>query len=103
MRISDWSSDVCSSDLSETACAVSLKFHRNIPAPDATEQAKRMEANELLECGEHYHQPTAHTKKTLISIAADRKSVVYGKSVSVRLDLGGRRIIKKKTNRHINK
>src|SRR3546814_13721984 len=28
--------------------------------------------------------------------AADRKSVVYGKSVSVRVDLGGRRIIKKK-------
>src|SRR3546814_14500384 len=26
----------------------------------------------------------------------DRKSVVYGKSVSVRVDLGGRRIIKKK-------
>src|SRR3546814_16700393 len=28
--------------------------------------------------------------------AADRKSVVEGKSVSVRVDLGGRRIIKKK-------
>src|SRR3546814_11356318 len=31
---------------------------------------------------------------------ADRKSVVSGKSVSVRVDLGGRRIIKKK-NKHI--
>src|SRR3546814_12224238 len=29
--------------------------------------------------------------------AADRKSAVSGKSVSVRVDLGGRRIIKKKT------
>src|SRR3546814_20028234 len=29
-------------------------------------------------------------------VAADRKSVVLGKSVSVRVDLGGRRIIKKK-------
>src|SRR3546814_17549103 len=29
----------------------------------------------------------------------DRKSVVSGKSVSVRVDLGGRRIIKKKKNR----
>src|SRR3546814_12066104 len=28
----------------------------------------------------------------------DRKSVVWGKSVSVRVDLGGRRIIKKKTH-----
>src|SRR3546814_19603172 len=32
---------------------------------------------------------------------ADRKSVVSGKSVSVRVDLGGRRIIKKK-NKHQN-
>src|SRR3546814_15089034 len=30
--------------------------------------------------------------------ALDRKSVVWGKSVSVRVDLGGRRIIKKKKN-----
>src|SRR3546814_12672419 len=30
--------------------------------------------------------------------AVDRKSVVSGKSVSVRVDLGGRRIIKKKNN-----
>src|SRR3546814_20854863 len=28
----------------------------------------------------------------------DRKSVVWGKNVAVRLDLGGRRIIKKKNN-----
>src|SRR3546814_14051710 len=34
--------------------------------------------------------------------AADRKSVVSGKSVSVRVDLGGRRIIKKKTLSYIN-
>src|SRR3546814_17373796 len=34
---------------------------------------------------------------------ADRKSVVWGKSVSVRVDLGGRRIIKKKKqNKQIN-
>src|SRR3546814_19899618 len=31
-------------------------------------------------------------------IAEDRKSVVWGKSVSVRVDLGGRRISKKKKN-----
>src|SRR3546814_7517348 len=29
-------------------------------------------------------------------LGGDRKSVVYGKSVSVRVDLGGRRIIKQK-------
>src|SRR3546814_19722073 len=31
-----------------------------------------------------------------LAIAQDRKSVVEGKSVSVRVDLGGRRILKKK-------
>src|SRR3546814_18547541 len=31
-------------------------------------------------------------------VTVDRKSVVEGKSVSVRVDLGGRRIIKKKKN-----
>src|SRR3546814_16283373 len=34
--------------------------------------------------------------KTHLMHAVDRKSVVSGKSVSVRVDLGGRRIIKKK-------
>src|SRR3546814_12805305 len=35
----------------------------------------------------------------LVTIEEDRKSVVSGKSVSVRVDLGGRRIIKKKKSR----
>src|SRR3546814_14191911 len=33
-------------------------------------------------------------------VETDRKSVVEGKSVSVRVDLGGRRIIKKKNKNH---
>src|SRR3546814_19963524 len=37
----------------------------------------------------------------LAYLTADRKSVVEGKSVSVRVDLGGRRIIKKKKQIHI--
>src|SRR3546814_12710643 len=45
--------------------------------------------------------PTAATSRScrLLSVAArtDRKSGVVGKGVSVRVDLGGRRIIKKKT------
>src|SRR3546814_15299915 len=36
-------------------------------------------------------------------LLADRKSVVLGKSVSVRVDIGGRRLIKKKTNTHANR
>src|SRR3546814_13882403 len=42
--------------------------------------------------GEHFLIPEDH----LAASGADRKSVVEGKSVSVRLDLGGRRKIKKK-------
>src|SRR3546814_19230487 len=34
------------------------------------------------------------------SLTKDRKSVVWGESVSVRVDLGGRRIIKKKTEQY---
>src|SRR3546814_16987190 len=34
-------------------------------------------------------------------VSGDRKSVVQGKSVSVRVDLGGRRIIKKKKKKKI--
>src|SRR3546814_13867485 len=36
-------------------------------------------------------------------IPSDRKSVVEGKSVSVRVDLGGRRIIKKKKTKKHNR
>src|SRR3546814_14293953 len=45
------------------------------------------------------HRPgsePASMRRTPFSIMIDRKSVVLGKSVSVRVDLGGRRIIKKK-------
>src|SRR3546814_11552431 len=42
-------------------------------------------------------EPHPETLESLF--AEDRKSVVYGKSVSVRVDLGGRRIIKKKKKR----
>src|SRR3546814_18412073 len=41
-----------------------------------------------------------HKKKgDKLMVVGDRKSVVEGKSVSVRVDLGGRRIIKKKKKR----
>src|SRR3546814_13173567 len=47
----------------------------------------------------------AVTRSIAASLAhgpGDRKSVVEGKSVSVRVDLGGRRIIKKKTTKRQN-
>src|SRR3546814_12487978 len=48
-------------------------------------------------------RPTPPTSRTLMAAQRDRKSVVEGKSVSVRVDFGGRRIIKKKTRVHYNR
>src|SRR3546814_19482595 len=80
MRFSDWRSDVCSSDLPRSE--VWLR-------PPSRERSRRAAAR----------QPG------LPEIAAtriDRKSVVSGKSVSVRVDLGSRRIIKQK-KKHTNR
>src|SRR3546814_15636441 len=50
----------------------------------------------------HGHRDLAHPEAGFYvvgmkSYGTDRKSVVSGKSVSVRVDIGGRRILKKKT------
>src|SRR3546814_12249324 len=45
-----------------------------------------------------YHMRNSLLAADNIGETIDRKSVVSGKSVSVRVDLGGRRIIKKKIN-----
>src|SRR3546814_15778616 len=48
--------------------------------------------------GQTAQEPAAHL--TCVGASRqDRKSVVSGKSVSVRVDLGGRRVIKKKKNK----
>src|SRR3546814_14164128 len=44
----------------------------------------------------------AQRQAAAVAAAIDRKSVVSGKRVSVRVDLGGRRIIKKKNIVHIS-
>src|SRR3546814_16965117 len=92
MRISDWSSDVCSSDLERqheefkdrvgeiiTGVVKSVEFGHVVVNLGRAEGVIRRDQQ----------------------IPRDRKSVVSGKSVSVRVDLGGRRIIKKKkTQQH---
>src|SRR3546814_18300538 len=47
-------------------------------------------------------RPTKNRRREVykLLISADRKRVVSGKSVSVRVDLGGRRILKKKNQHH---
>src|SRR3546814_15418992 len=88
MRISDWSSYVCSSDLAPVVC-VNIS-RRRAHAEDPAWREDRLDF-ETLDPG-----VASVLKRGTDAALEDRKSVVSGKSVSVRVDLGGRRIIKKK-------
>src|SRR3546814_16902266 len=105
MRISDWSSDVCSSDLGalrpeqqdvarpeleigERRRARGRQQDDTLPA-DLRPYAKGVPLGVPPDVGAHR-----------IIHARERKSVVKGKSVSVRVDLGGLRILKKKNTRN---
>src|SRR3546814_11790796 len=125
MRISDWSSDVCSSD---------LRVRLALPRPeakamfDATESGLASLSNAFTDGlhdgslrrylavfvattlvvggaaflgGDHLPGTRALTPAPFVAILGDRKSVVSGKSVSVRVVAGGRRIIKIKKQQHI--
>src|SRR3546814_10215829 len=81
MRISDWSSDVCSSDL--------LPWRRGLVTGAGTHHGLD---RQVVLVGEL-------EIALVVGRNRDRKSVVSGKSVSVRVDLGGRRIIKKKSKK----
>src|SRR3546814_20074387 len=78
MRISDWSSDVCSSDLELAPLRVG----------DHRADLGTLAAGSFRDgVRERLQRQTGVTRE-------DRKSVVQGKSVSVRVGLGGGRIIK---------
>src|SRR3546814_10986477 len=115
MRISDWSSDVCSSDRRTMA-----KDHGSQIKDDETYEALRDDGASKEKAarianaragGSLDHRGTDledRTKEELYDeakglgiecrsdMSKDRKNGVSGKSVSVRVDLGGRRINKKK-------
>src|SRR3546814_14397817 len=81
MRISDWSSDVCSSDL--IAAETGNQDRSSIYEGAFMEHDERAKLSPVDET-EQLEMPDPEQ---------DRKSVVEGKSVSVRVDLGGRRFI----------
>src|SRR3546814_19588927 len=93
MRISDGSSDVCSSDLVSsrraTYCAAPVAFSES----DST---SRLSAPAIAVCSTTSRLPPLRPRGSRRCFA-DRKSVVQGQRVSVRVDLGGRRIIKKQS------
>src|SRR3546814_17127279 len=100
MRISDWSSDVCSSDLKNSGNRSSLAtvYVTEGMMRFMTEQyAEQLPVGCMLGYVLDGDVPFSLQKLTSAIIAhADRKRVVSGKSVSVRVDLGGRRILHKK-------
>src|SRR3546814_1958498 len=92
MRISDWSSDVCSSDLEAQARRRGFDA-----APGAGQQVVAQFGLEQLDLpAERRLRQAQHLGGTgQAAHFADRKSGVQGKSVSVRVDYGGCRHIKK--------
>src|SRR3546814_14990936 len=110
MRISDWSSDVCSSDL------IGEDFSRLLFGVGAVLALTLLVLWRygLARIGQRYlgDSPFADlciydgVERSALSgaeaidadaVGLDRKSVAEGKRVSVRVDLGGRRFINKKT------
>src|SRR3546814_17635993 len=100
MRISDWSAGVCSSDLvapprpvlvvhpAAAADAAPLAFSVEVRAREESPLSFRVGGNlvrRFVDVGDVVHRGAL--------LAADRKSVVSGKSVSVRVDIEGRRIL----------
>src|SRR3546814_15326594 len=98
MRISDWSSDVCSSDLRRVQPAQHAADLRQFvhQLGLVLEAARRVHDQNVDAGGGRLLDGVDHDASRVAALLADRKSVVWGKSVSVRLDLGGRVIIKKK-------
>src|SRR3546814_18203851 len=114
MRISDWSSDVCSSDLGlrkgrcHHAGARALQRRAELPA-DSLEEfcAERLvelatdrRADLVIDLGARRQSRTTLRSSSDSARRGpddlDRKSVVEGQSGSVSVDLGGRRFYKKK-------
>src|SRR3546814_14395250 len=100
MRISDWSSDVCSSDL-EGLRASGVKVEE-LPDGLVVEGSGGGKVSGGATIASHLDHRIAMSfavlglaarKAVTIDDARDRKSVVSGTSVSVRLDLGGRRML----------
>src|SRR3546814_13880555 len=112
MRISDWSSDVCSSDLAAMAGLGRAMLPVYATALGAAPDYFDGKFDDALAWLRLIHYPTvedyeedrfglgAHTDSGFLTLLPqDRKSVGEGKRGSVRVDLGGRRSIKKKQTR----
>src|SRR3546814_13807446 len=100
MRISDWSSDVCSSDLARQAGVQGKELAR--PRRGGAGRARRRGGGECALGGGDPLCDREHRRgaggaggggPNLLQASGDRKSVVSGKSVAVSVDLGGCRLV----------
>src|SRR3546814_14437513 len=94
-RISDWSSDVCSSDLSARptptdSMLTAIEFCAPARICETTSRPSASVPSQSSEEG-------AGRRRRILMAVGDRKGVVWGKSVSVSVDIGGRRRFKKIT------
>src|SRR3546814_18362100 len=97
MRISDWSSDVCSSDLGNAASLAKpgrTRMNRPVVLTNAriVDPSRKLDEVGTIIVGED-GRILAAGADARNQRSAERR---VGKSVSVRVDLGGRRIVKKK-------
>src|SRR3546814_20247404 len=97
MRSSYWSSDVCSSDLSGQLILFTLPHTQHAPSGKDEDQLDFT----LIHCcdlhvhhdfGEYFVRSVRRDPRSTDPI--DRKSVVKGKSGNVRVNMGGRSLIK---------
>src|SRR3546814_16519635 len=107
MRISDWSSDVCSSDLKPRIMAILTSASRGLAhnrvAFELLPGSSIADSDAAAAAGNldfiRYFRAKGFDcsyKGAALAAVGDRKSAVEGKSVYVSVDLGGRRIIKQK-------
>src|SRR3546814_16210702 len=95
MRISDWSSDVCSSDRADRG-----RTHRRQRRTDAAGAAFAWQSGRgfrALEVERGHPSPHRSSPAAAGGVGIERKSVVSGTRVSVRGDLGGRSSIENKS------
>src|SRR3546814_16941986 len=111
MRISDWSSDVCFRSFAVVGAAqVGLRHDDNVANGDlAHDFGMGCQVPAAFDGVEHRDDTAQGDVVAQPGILedrcddGDRMSVVWGKSVSVRVDLGGRRILKKKKKKATRK
>src|SRR3546814_14531368 len=99
MRISDWSSDVCSSDLKILEqISIPIQVAGGLRDESTITEVSKICNRVVLGTLAFNNKPVL---QKLLSNLGDRKSVMKGMSVEVREDIVDHRIIKKKRRRYI--